>query len=310
MSSLRTTAEDYLAMRRALGFKLGMQGKLLLQFIDYLEDCGLETVTTESALAWATAPSGASPAWHGIRFGVARRFAVHLHLLDPSCELPPPDALPERHRRLPPYIYSADEIEALLDEARRLRPAFRAVTAETVIGLLAVSGMRSGEILRLNQSDVDLNAGTLRIIATKRNKSRELRLHESTAVALAAYARRREDAFPAASSPSYFVSSTGHRLSQSTLHATFRLLVRTAGLEPPPGSRTRRPRPHDIRHSFAVSTLVAWYRAGEDVQVHLPALSAYLGHAEPKDTYWYLSAVPELLSLATDRAVDQRERRS
>jgi integrase/recombinase XerD len=309
MSPLRTTAEDYLAMRRALGFKLGMQGRLLLQFIDYLESCGLETVTAEAAVAWATAPSGASPVWHGMRFGVARRFAVHLHLLDPSCELPPPGALLERHRRLPPYIYSADEIAALMGEARRLRPVLRAATAETVIGLLAVTGMRSGEVVRLNQSDVDLTARTLRVVASKRNKSRELSLHESTVATLAAYARRREETFPAAGSPSFFVSSTGHRLSQSTLHATFRLLVQATGLEPAPGSRSRRPRPHDVRHSFAVTTLLAWYRAGADVQACLPALSAFMGHVEPKDTYWYLSAVPELLSLASDRAAGQRERR-
>jgi integrase len=307
MSSLRTVAEDYLAMRRALGFKLGLQGRLLMQFIDYLEGCGLETVTAEAAMAWATAPTNASPVWHGMRFGVARRFAVHLHLLDPRCELPPPDALPERHRRLPPHIYSADEIAALMSEARRLRPALRAATAETVIGLLSVTGMRSGEVMRLNQSDVDLTARTLMIVATKGNKFRELSLHESTAVALATYARLREETFPAASSPSFFVSITGHRLSESAFHATFRLLVRAAGLEPPPGSRARRPRPHDIRHSFAVTSLVAWYRAGEDVQARLPALSAFMGHVEPKDTYWYLSAVPELLALASDRAERQKE---
>ena len=143
MSSLRTAAGDYLAMRRALGFKLGLQGRLLMQFIDYLEDCGLETVTAEAAMAWATAPGGATPVWHGMRMGVARRFALHLYLLDPRCEVPPPDALPERHRRLPPYIYSAEEIGALMGEARRLRPALRAATAETVVGLLAVTGMFS-----------------------------------------------------------------------------------------------------------------------------------------------------------------------
>ena len=309
MSSLRSAAEDYLAMRRALGFKLGLQGRLLMQFIDYLEGLGLETVTAQAAMAWASAPAGASPVWHGMRFGVARRFAVHHNLLDPRCEVPPPDALPERHRRLPPHIYSADEIAALMAEGRRLCPALRAATAETMVGLLAVTGMRSGEVVRLNQSDVDLTTSTLRVVATKGNKSRELVLHESTAGALAAYVRLRDDTFPAASSPSFFVSITGHRLSESTLHATFRLLVRAAGLEPAPSSRARRPRPHDVRHSFAVSTLVAWYRAGEDVQARLPALSAYLGHVEPKDTYWYLSAVPELLSLANDRAEQRRGRR-
>jgi integrase/recombinase XerD len=310
MSSLHKAAEEYLTVRRALGFKLKMQGRLLLQFVDYLESSGLETVTTEAAVAWATAPSDASAVWHGMRFGVARRFAAHLHLLDPTCELPPPDVLPECQRRFPPYIYSADEIAALMNEARRLRPAFRALTAETVIGLLAVSGMRSGEVVALNQVDVDLNARTLRVIATKRHKSRELSLHESTTAALSAYAKLRDDAFGAASSPSFFFSSTGHRLGQSTLDATFGLLVRAAGLEPPPGSRARRPRPHDVRHTFAVTTLLAWYRSGEDVGAHLPSLSAYLGHADPKDTYWYLSAVPELLALASDRAAGRRERRS
>jgi integrase/recombinase XerD len=309
MSRLRAAAEDYLAIRRALGFKLGLQGRLLTQFVGYLERCHLATVTTEAAMAWATEPAGASPVWHGMRFGVARRFAVYLQLLDPACEVPPRDALSERHRRLPPYLYCADQIAALMAAARRLRPALRAATAETVIGLLAATGLRSGEVVRLNHSDIDLTARTLRVVATKRNTSRELIVHESTAAALAVYARLRQESFPAASSPGFFVSTTGHRLSQSTLNSTFRLLVRAAGLEPLPGSRARRPRPHDMRHSFAVSCLVAWYRAGEDVQAHLPALSAYLGHSEPKDTYWYLSAVPELLALASDRAEEGREPR-
>ena len=132
MSQLRTAAEDYLAIRRALGFKLGMQGRLLIQFVDHLERCGLETVTTEAAIVWATAPTGASAVWHGMRFGVVRRFAAHLQLLDPRCEVPPPDVLPERHRRLPPHIYSSEEIAALMTQARRLRPPLRAATTETL----------------------------------------------------------------------------------------------------------------------------------------------------------------------------------
>ncbi|MGH9054727.1 MAG: tyrosine-type recombinase/integrase [Acidimicrobiales bacterium] len=309
MSELRTAAEDYVAMRRGLGFKFGLQGRLLMQLVEHLERCQLETVTTEAAITWASAPADASPVWHGMRFGVARRFAVHLQLLDPSCEIPPRDALPERYHRLPPHIYSTEEIAALMAAARHLRPALRAATAETVVGLLAATGMRSGEIVRLNQSDVDLDARTIRILATKRGASRELTLHESTVAALAAYARQREERFPAADTPSFFVSSSGHRLGQGTLETTFRLLVRAAGLEPPTGSRARSPRPQDVRHSFAVSTLVAWYRSGEDVGSHMPALSAYLGHTDPKDTYWYLSAVPELLALASERAEEQRGRR-
>ena len=248
MSALRDAAEDYLTIRRSLGFKLGLQGHLLMQFIDHLECADLETVTTEAAMQWATAPSGATPAWHAMRLGVARRFAVHLHLLDPRCEVPPADALPERRRRLPPYIYSADEIGALMGKARRLRPALRAATAETVIGLLAVTGLRSGEVVRLNRSDVDLATSTLRVLATKGNRSRELFLHETSAVALGDYARLRDRLAPGVSSPSFFVSTTGRRLSQSTLEATFALVVREAGLEPAAGSRARRPRPHDVRH--------------------------------------------------------------
>ena len=310
MSALRAAAEDYLAMRRALGFKLGMQGHLLMQFVGYLEDRGLQWVTAEAALAWATAPDSTTRAWHGIRFGVARRFAAHLRLLDPRCEVPAADALPERHHRLPPHIYTAEQIAALMSEARRLRPQIRAATAETVIGLLAVTGMRSGEAVRLDRGDVDLTAATLTVVSAKGRRSRVLALHPSTVTALTGYLRLRDDTFPAASTPAFFVSSAGRRLGHSTLNTTFRLLVQAAGLEPPPESRARRPRPHDMRHTAAVTSLVAWYKAGDDVQARLPALSAYLGHAELKDTYWYISAVPELLSLASDRADSWKEHRS
>jgi len=310
MSTLRTAAEDYLAIRRALGFKLRVQGRVLMEFVEYLEQMGMATVTTEVAVEWATKPSGASPQWHAMRLGIARRFAAHLQLLDPRCEVPPRDILPERHRRLPPYIYSAGDIRALMAEAGRLRPSFRAATAETVIGLLAVTGMRAGEIVRLNRGDADLGAGALKVIATKFNKSRELALHGTTVAALRAYAGSRDEHWRHTSSPAFFMSTGGNRLSQSALNATFVALTRAAGLEPEPTSRQRRPRPHGLRHTFAVDTLIAWYRAGDDVQAHLPALSAFMGHSQPKDTYWYLSAVPELLALASDRAQRHSEARS
>ena len=310
MTAIRTAAEDYLAIRRSLGFKLGTQGRVLMGFVAYLEQKSMETVTTEVAVEWAAKPSGASPLWHAMRLGVARRFAAHLQLLDPGCEVPPPDLLPERHRRLPPHLFSADDIAALMEQARRLHPSFRAATAETVIGLLAVTGMRAGELVRLDRGDVDFTAGALAIRATKFNKSRVLALHDTTVEALRAYAIVRDRRWPGTCSPAFFMSIRGNRLSQSTLNATFTVLARAAGLEPGPTSRGRRPTPHGLRHSLAVTTLIDWYHADDDVQARLPALSAFMGHAQPKDTYWYLSAVPELLALASDRARRHSEARS
>jgi integrase/recombinase XerD len=135
-----------------------------------------------------------------------------------------------------------------MSEARRLHPQIRAATAETVIGLLAVTGIRSGEAVRLDRGDVDLTAATLTAVSAKGRRSRVLALHPSTVTALTGYLRLRDDTFPAASTPAFFVSSAGRRLGHSTLNTTFRLLLRAAGLEPPPESRARRPRPHDMRH--------------------------------------------------------------
>jgi integrase/recombinase XerD len=310
MTTIRAGAEDYLAIRRSLGFKLGTQGRVLMDFVACLERAGMDTVTTEAAVEWATTPCGASALWHAMRLGVARRFAAHLQLLDPGCEVPPPDLLPERHRRLPPHLFSAEDIAALMTEARLLHPSFRAATAETVIGLLAVTGLRAGELVRLNRDDVDFTAGALAVRATKFNKSRVLALHDTTVQALRAYAIVRDQRWPHACSPAFFMSVKGSRLSQSALNVTFTALARAAGLEPAPSERGRRPTPHGLRHSFAVTTLIDWYRAGDDVQARLPALSAFMGHAQPKDTYWYVSAVPELLALASDRARRHSEARS
>jgi len=310
MSAIRSAAVDYLAIRRSLGFKLGTQGRVLMDFVEYLEQTGMTTVTTHAAVDWAAAPSSASPLWHAMRLGVARRFAAHLRLLDGRSEVPPPDLMPERHRRLPPRIYSADDIEALMTEARRLRPGFRAATAETVIGLLAVTGMRAGEVVRLDRNDVDLTAGRVLVTRAKSGKPRELALHDTTVAALRGYARCRDERWPHVSSPAFFLSARGSRLGQSTLNATFAVVARAAGLQPEPTSRQRRATPHGLRHSFAVASLISWYRAGDDVQARLPALSAYMGHGEPKDTYWYLSAVPELLALASDQTPRHHRARS
>jgi integrase len=302
MSALEGAVEEYLSLRRSFGFKLAADGPMLADFVAYLDAAGLDAITIEVAVEWATRPVGSSQSSHARRLGVVRRFAEYVHVLDPRCEVPPADLLQDRYRRVPPYLYSEADIAGLLGAARQLAPPLRGATYETLIGLLAVTGMRGGETLRLDRADVDLDAGKLAIIDSKFNKSRELALHPSTVEALRRYACCRDELCPTATTSSFFISTSGTRLTGNSLDVTFRTLVSKAGLEPEPTSGRRRPRVHDLRHSFATSSLIAWYRAGVDVQERLPLLSAYLGHVGPSTTYWYLSAAPELLTLAAQRA--------
>ncbi|MEW6470706.1 MAG: tyrosine-type recombinase/integrase [Actinomycetota bacterium] len=241
---LEQAARDYVAIRRSFGFKLRDHDRLLADFCAWLRRAGLDTVTTEVAAAWAVSP-GAGDSHHAERLSVVRGFATHLRALDPRCEVPPRDVISTGHRRVPPHIYSAGEIDTLMAQARRLSPPLRAATFETLIGLLAVTGMRPGEALRLNRTDVDLETGTIAILATKFNKSRVLALHPTTVTALAAYTAGRDRRWPQPLTTGFFVSNSGRRLSHSSLNAGFRQLLAVAGLEPLPGSRARRPRPHD-----------------------------------------------------------------
>lgn len=306
-TTLSQAAQDYVTLRRAFGYKLAGHDRLLADFCAWLDRAGLDTVTTEAAAAWAVQP-GAGSSWHAERLAVVRGFARHLHALDPRCEVPPRHVLAAGGRRVPPHIYSTEQVDALMAQARLLAPPLRAATFETLVGLLAVTGMRSGEALRLDRGDVDLGTGAVRILATKFNKSRELALHATTVTALAGYVELRDRRWPQPLTTSFFVSNSGRRLSPSSLYKAFGQLLAHAGVAPPANSRGRRPRPHDLRHSFAVTTLLEWYRTGQDVQALLPSLSAFLGHAQPKDTYWYLSAVPELLAAASERAQARRGR--
>lgn len=307
MSSLPQKVEDYLTVRRALGFKLVDHGRLLPDFVDYLQQAGASTVTTEAALAWATKPQGVQPYRWKQRLSVVRGFAKYLSAFDPVTQVPPSDLLAYRRRRPTPYLFSDAEVTGLLTATGTLNHPLRAATHRTLFGLLAVTGMRVGEALRLDRDDVDLDAGLVDITQTKFNKSRRLPLHASTVAALASYISDRDVFWPRPIQPSLFVSTVGTRLGDRRVRAVFADLVNQVGLEPRFGSS--RPRIHGLRHSFAVATLLDWYRSGVDVAARMPLLSAYLGHASPASTYWYLSAVPELLVLAASR-LDQpiRER--
>ena len=248
MTSLREALADYLRIRRRLGFEMPQDGRLLEGFVEFLEQAGAERVTTDLALAWARTPVHAHPHYWRQRLGVARGFARHLATIDPASEVPSKDLLPGHRPRIAPYIYTDGEITALMDAARRLTPPLRAARHETLIGLLAVTGMRPGEALALDRQDVDLGHGVVHVRAGKQKKQREIPLHESTTGALRGYARQRDARFPMPSTPAFFSSARGRRMARGELNQTFTQLIREVGLE---GRGTRaRPRPHDLRHAF------------------------------------------------------------
>lgn len=300
MIDLRQAAMEYLRVRRALGFKLRGHDRLIEEFIDYLHQAGASVPTTASAVSWATLPADrVQPVRCAQRLCAVRGFARHLHALDPSVEVPPADLLSCRRQRSDPYLYSTEDIAALIAAAGLLRPASRAATYRGLFALLAVTGMRVGEAIRLDRDDVDLDAGVLVIRQTKFGKQRQLPLHPSTVTGLAEYAVQRDRQQRRSSTPSFFISTRGTRLIYQCVRTGFTQMLAHADLPVPAG--TAAPVIHGLRHSFAVATLRDWYREGADVTTKLPILSAYLGHAHPASTYGYLSAAPDLLALAAER---------
>jgi integrase/recombinase XerD len=307
MSTLAEHAEQYLRLRRAVGFKLVGEAQLLAEFVKFAEQTGLSTVTTQAALAWARLPAGGSPNYLSRRLRAVRSFARYLHALDPACEVPPIELLPASKYRPAPYLYSDGEILALMRAARDLRPPSRAAMFETLIGLLACTGLRIGEALRLDREDFDATHRVLTIRDSKFGKSREVQLAPSTVRALTGYAETRDRLCPHPDTLSFFITTRGTRPAHPTIHHPFQALLERAGVRHL--SPQRRPRIHDVRHSFAVKTLLSFYRDGGDVAARMPLLSTYMGHVDPAATFWYLSAAPELLALAAQR-LEQTEGRS
>lgn len=300
MSALAEEVAEYLSVRRAMGHKLQCAEGLLSQFVAHLDAVGATTVTVDEALSWAMMPAGASRAWMRIRLGVVRSFATWLQARDPSVEVPPLDALGARTiRRAVPYLYTDEEIAALINTAGRMSRGLQRHTFPTLIGLLAVTGMRISEAIALDRDDILWEEARLLIEGAKFGKSRYVVLHPSSLDALAEYARRRDQVVRGPRSASFFVSNTGTRLVSQNVQHRFRVVARRAGLVA--RSERCRPRLHDFRHRFAVQTLTEWYAAGLDIGPRLPLLATHLGHTDPQSTYWYLTATPELLALAVGR---------
>jgi integrase/recombinase XerD len=298
MSTLSLHLDDYLRLRRALGFKLEREGRLLAQFVAFLEAAGTTTITSDLAITWAGQPAQPNP--RALRLRVARKFAIYLLTIDPLTEIPPPDVFPYRKHRRVPYLWSQRDICRLLEETRTLRPPLRAATYQTLFGLLATTGMRMGEAIGLERDDLDLHAGVVTIRQAKFDRTRLVPLHPTVTDALGRYETERDRLCPTPRSPTFFVSSIGTALARTGVAIALRQLTTAMGIR----TETVHPRTHDLRHSFAVETLIRWHRSGVDVNAAMPRLSTYLGHIAPADTYWYLTASPELMELAAARLDD------
>jgi integrase/recombinase XerD len=301
MTKLKKALEEYLAVRRALGFKLHLSGRLLHRFVEFAEKERASFITTKLALEWATQPKDAQPAQWANRLSMVRNFAKYHSAIDPRTEIPSKELLPYHYHRKPPYIYTDAEILKLISAAKKLPSprGLRAITLSTLLGLLAVTGMRMSEPINLDRKDVDLKNGILTIRQTKFDKSRLVPVHITTRNKLRKYTRLRDKLCPKPKSPSFFISGRGTRLTDCTVRGWFVILSHQIGLRSPDDSYG--PRLHDLRHRFAIKTLLNWYKSGCNVENNMPILTTYLGHGHVTDTYWYISATPELLQMAALR---------
>jgi integrase/recombinase XerD len=300
MSEFRRHTEDYLRLRRSLGFKLTLHGPLLAQFVDYLDAAHATSVTTELAVRFAQLPQGVQPIVWAHRLSMVRGFARYLYAIDPATEVPPGHVFAPHYQRPTPYLWQETEVLDLMAAARKLRPALCALTYEALFGLLWSSGMRIGETINLQKGDVDLADGVITVRQAKLDRTRLVPLQQSTVDALASYAAGRDRLCPRPRSLAFFLSSRGTTLIPQGVGQTFHRLAVKTGLH----TETKRPRVHDLRHAFTVRVLTSWYRAGIDVDTRMVALSTYLGHVNITDTYWYISTSPELIALVAERLSD------
>lgn len=308
MSPLRSALQRYVAMRRGLGCKFLQQERRLTKFVAFMEKRSAPIITHRLALEWATLPPDRHSSW-ALRLTDVRGFARHLAGIDVRTEVPPAGILPPLCRAKP-YLYTDDEIQRLMAAALALPPAggLRRWTYHCLFGLLAVTGLRISEALWMRRDDVDLQQGILTIRDTKFGKSRLVPLHPTTQDVLLRYAARRNGHPGGRDGAYFFAAERGGRLLLQYVYPVFWKLSRQIGLRGPTDHTG--PRLHDFRHSFAVQTLLSWYRSRQDVELQLPVLSTYLGHGCVRDTYWYLSACPELMEHAAKRLDARWEVRS
>ncbi len=302
MNSLREGVADYLELRRSLGFRMQTDERYLRDFASFMERRHATFITARLAVQWAKSPGSTDPNYHAGRLRAVRSFARYSLQSDPRTEIPGVDLLPRHRFAFRPHLFSEDEIRRILTAS--LRPwgaatRFYCLCHYTIYGLISVTGMRVGEILRLDVDDVDLDEGVIAIRNTKFGKSRLVPVHETTRVALLRYREEREAFLAGRVSEAFFISTYGRRILHTTLDCAFRRLTRRLGLRG--ASDPAGPRLHDLRHTMAVEVLRRCYATGADPERRLPALSTYLGHTSLTYTYWYLHQNPELMTQAAAR---------
>ena len=305
MNTISEAVVEYLQLRRSLGFKLIDEERMLRRFAEFMLKMQAPYITQQLALAWAQQPVNAKPVTHANRLCAVRAFARYRQAADPHTEIPAKKLLSANRQRPKPYLYSDQQLDALLQAARNMaycseRTALLPLTYYCLFGLLRVSGLRLGEVCNLNLRDLDVNAAVLTVRNAKHDRTRLVPLHESTSAMLADYVDQRHRHWSGHTVSDYlFVSSNGNRLHRNTVENTFRKLSCQIGLRELDAERG--PRLHDIRHTFSVRTLENWYRQGDDPEKLLPILSTYLGHVRVCDTYWYLELSPGLMNEAMKR---------
>lgn len=305
---LRVSAVEYLAWRRAMGYRLARHDGLIGQFLDYLDEQHENRISVERALAWACLPGDTRARWHTARLAAIRGFAAHVHAHHAeAAELIPAGLVPSRVEHAIPYLYTPAQLTGLITRARILRPQVRGLTLATVIGLMASTGMRIGEALVLDTTSLDPVGATIAVTG-KYGKQRLLPVHSSTTTALSSYLRTSRALVGSPPDQALFVTSNATRPLAGNIEHGFRALTRACRL--PAGTGNNEPRLHDLRHTFAVNTLIDAHRAGVDVDARIAALATYLGHVSPSSTYWYLTASPQLLDLVNDRVEAHRQGRS
>ncbi len=298
--NLPQAVEYYLATRRSLGFALVKDGVELRGFLHYAKKIGhTGPLTAQLALEWAQLPKQAQRSYWAVRLNIVRRFARFWAVYDARTEIPSADLFGPTYRRRA-YIYTPQQLAALTDAASKWARVqavrLRGWTFCTLLGLLQCTGLRIGEALGLEDKDVDWSAGVLTIRQAKHGHARLVPVQSSTLAALQRYRGLRDKAIAPSGARAFFVASGGKAQGYTGICSVFRSLCDQLGWSQQPA-----PRLHDLRHTFTVRTLLSWYRSGQPVEAKLWTLSTYLGHRHLADTYWYLTAVPELMQLCQQR---------